>query len=270
MSIKDILNPHCIAVIPARYASTRFHAKMLATVAGKTLIQHTYENALKCPLLSDVFVATDSHEIYDHVKSFGGKAAMTSIECENGTQRLAEFYKNTYVNQNKSCDIIVNIQGDEPLVAPSAIEAIIRLLIDDSSSVMGTAVTPLFSYEEANKSSIVKCIFDQKGYALYFSRALIPGQKEVFNLKRTTYYKHLGIYSYRPEFLLNYSTLASTPLQQIEDLEQLKVLEHGFRIKTAIVSEEGVGVDTPEDLNTLEKLLCKQNTSLLQEGSAPP
>lgn len=257
----------CIGLIPARYASIRFPGKSLALILGKTLIQRTYENALLCPLLNDVVVATDDLRIFQHVEGFGGKVVMTSPDCTNGTERLEEAYRKHYYGQQ--IDLIVNIQGDEPCVDPSVVRAIIEILKSDPAAAMSTAVVKIDSIEEASNSSVVKCVIDPCGNAVYFSRSLIPGNKTGKYHPSISYYKHLGIYCYRPEFLLKYATLKATSLQLTEDLEQLKVLEHGYRIKAAIVESCSVGVDIPEDIYKIEKILCKQNTSSSLAESVP-
>lgn len=257
--------PQVLGMIPARYSSSRFPGKMLAPILNKTLIQHSYENALKCTLFDHIVIATDHMEIFDHVISFGAHAIMTSPSCPTGTDRLAEAIASH--PHLKEYPLVINIQGDEPCIDPRAMEGIIKILIDDPSAVMSTAVVPIRSEEEALDSSIVKCVFDKQGNALYFSRALLPSNHQGFYQSKILHYKHLGIYGFRQEFLMTYRQLPATPLQQAEDLEQLKVLEHGYRIKVAIVDDSSIGVNYPEDITKVEKLLCKQNTSLSQAGS---
>jgi len=245
-----------IGIIPARYQSQRFPGKPLAKIHDKTLIQHTYLNARRVKGIDHLIIATDDKRIFDHAKSFDADVVMTSPDCPTGSDRLAEVVK-TDARFIKS-SIVVNIQGDEPIVDPKAIEAIIQKLKDDKDAVMSTAATRLIE-EEALSSSVVKVVCDINGRALYFSRSLIPGS---LKKKEFPYLKHLGLYAYRREFLLKYSTLSPTPLQIHEDLEQLKVLEHGYSIQVAIVKEGGIGVDLPEDIQKVEKRLWQQNTSL--------
>lgn len=247
-----------VAIIPARYGSTRFPGKILATIRGKSLIQRTYENAARCSLLDDILIATDDERIYDHIISFGGKAVMTPTNCATGSDRLAFVVDQSPSLQKAS--IIVNIQGDEPCVEPSVTEQIIKILQNDSSAVMSTAVVPIETEEEAANPGDVKCVLDLHGNVLYFSRALIPGSFCKTFRSNAIYYKHLGIYAYRPQFLLTYRDLPMTPLQQAEDLEQLKVLEHGYKIKAAVVNSASIGVNTPEDIKKVEQELCKQNS----------
>jgi 3-deoxy-manno-octulosonate cytidylyltransferase (CMP-KDO synthetase) len=252
-----------IAIIPSRYESQRFPGKPLIKIAGKSLIQRTYENALHCKCLDDVIVATDDQRILEHVESFGGKVVMTSENCKTGTDRLVEVLDNT--NLCDEASIILNIQGDEPCLSHQVISDVIALLRNAGEAIMGTAAAPLSSLEEAARPSIVKCVLDKYGNALYFSRALIPSAKTMEKLENSVIYRHLGIYAFRKEFLSRYGELPPTPLQMAEDLEQLKVLEHGYRIKVAIVDDVAIGIDTPEDISKIEKILCKQNTFSSQE-----
>jgi 3-deoxy-manno-octulosonate cytidylyltransferase (CMP-KDO synthetase) len=254
-----------IGIIPARYASTRFPGKLLAPILGKTLIQRTYENAKRCKVLDQVVIATDDQRIFDHVQQFQGQVVMTSDSCLTGTDRLAEAVQR-YPLFSKA-KIIINIQGDEPMLDPTVIQKVVEVLQQDPSADVSTAIIKITSEEEARNPSVTKCVINKRGYALYFSRGLIPSNKMLKYDPEVTYYKHLGIYGYRLDFLLHYAELSPTPLQLAEDLEQLKVLEHGFRIKAAIVECECMDVNTPEDIKKVEQLLCKQNTSSSQAGS---
>lgn len=247
-----------LGIIPARYASTRLPGKLLLPIQGKTLLQRTFENASQVKLLDKLLIATDDTRIYDHVMTFGGHPVMTSPACNNGTDRLAEVL--TAHPEWLGASAIVNIQGDEPLLPPEAIVQAINLLLDDPQASIATLITPLRTEEEANNPSIVKCVKDQQNNALYFSRSLVPSNKNGRFCSASNYYRHIGLYVYRPTFLLHYQTLLSTPLQIEEDLEQLKALEHGYRIKVAVTENAGIGIDTPEDLNKIERWLCRQNT----------
>jgi 3-deoxy-manno-octulosonate cytidylyltransferase (CMP-KDO synthetase) len=249
-----------LGVIPARFQSSRFPGKPLAKILGKTLIQRTYENALACNLLEALVVATDDSRIYDHVLSFGGQAVMTSSACATGSDRIIDAIVEN--SQFDDFDIIVNIQGDEPCIEPDVIAKVIDALITQEISSMSSAVMKIITEEEAFDPSIVKCVFDKDGYALYFSRQLIPAGKTGGFKPHITYYRHLGIYAFKRNFLLKYANLSETPLQKEEDLEQLKVLEHGFKIKLVVVNSASLGVDNPEDIKKVEALLCKQNSFL--------
>lgn len=248
-----------LGIIPARYESSRFPGKPLAKILGKSLIQRTFENASKAKILDQVIVATDDVRIYNHVKEFGGRVVMTSSSCLTGTDRLAEVVRKE--KEFSTFDIVVNIQGDEPTLDPEVIQAVVKILLEDPKADVSTAIIPIQSEQQAINPSVTKCVVDQKGYALYFSRGLIPAGKALKYNPKAVYFKHLGIYGYRRDFLLHYGELLPTPLQLEEDLEQLKVLENGFRIKTAIVNSECMDVNDPEDIKKVEQLLCKQNTS---------
>jgi 3-deoxy-manno-octulosonate cytidylyltransferase (CMP-KDO synthetase) len=256
-------------MIPARYGSGRFEGKPLAPIAGTTLLQRTYESALKCQSFDSLIVATDDKRIFDHVKNFRGEVVMTSTQCATGTDRVIEALKN--FPRHSDQDIVVIVQGDVPCIEAEVIQQVIDILKYDSLAVASTAVIPLISEEEAYNPSVVKCVVDRQQNALYFSRALIPhGHKGKFNPK-IPYYHHVGLYAYRYDFLMNHlASLPQTPLQLAEDLEQLKVLENGYRMKVAIVNSHSIGVDTPEDIKKVEELLCKkQNTFSSQAASVP-
>jgi 3-deoxy-manno-octulosonate cytidylyltransferase (CMP-KDO synthetase) len=249
-----------IAIIPARYGSTRFPGKPLALIQGKTLIQRTYENTKKCSLLDELVVATDDQRIYDHVKEFGGNVVMTPIDCPTGSDRLAFVLQQNPAWQK--AELIVNIQGDDPCLDPEVTQKIIEVLRHDSEAVMSTAIVKIDSEEDILNPNVVKCVIDLQGNALYFSRSLIPGNFSMHVKKSVTYYKHIGTYAYRPQFLLQYVNLSMTPLQIAEDLEQLKVLEHGYKIKAAVVNRDCPGVNVPEDIKKVEQELCRQNSYL--------
>lgn len=244
-----------IGLIPARYASTRYPGKMLVQIFGKSLIQRTYENAARCSLLNRLIVLTDDLRIRDEVHRFGGEVVMTSPHCATGSDRLAEALPHLGLREE---DVVINVQGDEPCVPPDVIEAVGRLLHLQTQAVMGTAAFPIGSEADRSDPSIVKCVVDCKGEALYFSRAPLRSA-----------YGHIGIYSYRPAFLSHYPKLPPTPLQLAEDLEQLKVLEHGYSIAVALVDQPVVGVNTPEDLKRIERILCSQSSSLSRVESSP-
>lgn len=244
-------NYNIVAIIPARLDSKRFPRKMLVDIRGKSLIQRTYENALLSKKPDAFIVATDSQEIYDHVKSFGGKVVMTSPSCLNGTERAAEVI--SHAPQFAQAKIVVNIQGDEPDLAATTIDSVIEALEKDDEAQVSTACARITHAEDAFDPSIVKCVLNQKGQALYFSRALIPCGKTAAFKSDLIYYKHFGIYCYRKDFLLLFNRLPPTPLQLAEDLEQLKILEHGYAIHVVEVECDSIGIDTPQDLSNFLK-----------------
>jgi 3-deoxy-manno-octulosonate cytidylyltransferase (CMP-KDO synthetase) len=245
-----------IAIIPARIGSTRFPAKMLASIMGKSLIQRTFEAVRSCQLLDDIFIATDDTGLYEHIKGFGGKALMTSIACPTGTDRLIDALQKH--PEETACDYILNVQGDEPCISAKTIEMTLRALIDNPSEVMSTAAVKLSDPHEIINPSCVKCVMDVQGHALYFSRSPIPGMKPK-GTNAPHYFKHLGIYAFEKNFLFEYGRLPQTPLQLVEDLEQLRVIESGYKIKVAIVDQITPTVDDPEDIQRVTEWLCSQN-----------
>lgn len=245
-----------VGIIPARFASTRFPGKPLADIAGKPMIQHVYERCLLAKSLSEVKVATDDPRIFDTVVRFGGKAVMTSANHSTGTDRLAEVAAGL-----PDIQIIVNIQGDEPLISPDAIDAVTAPLLEDATIPMSSVMSPLPDAERAADANIVKVVTDLAGFALYFSRAPIPFPREGIK-GASPWKKHIGLYVYRRDFLLKLTTLAPTPLEKLEKLEQLRVLENGYRIKMVErADDDSIGVDKPEDLErvrmVLEQQICK-------------
>ena len=238
-----------LCVIPARYASTRLPGKPLALIAGKPMIQHVYERACHAVMPQEVVVATDSKIVADAVKEFGGKVMMTSPDHPSGTDRLAEV-----ALSYPDIDVIVNVQGDEPMIPPEVIDRLAQAFADDKDLNMATLKT-LMGEEEYNNPNAVKVVTDQNGYALYFSRSLLPyprNRKADFKV-----YKHVGIYAYRRSFLLSYAAYEPTPLEQIEGLEQLRVLENGQRIKVLESKFQGIGIDTQEDLDAINALFTR-------------
>ena len=238
-----------LCVIPARYASTRLPGKPLALIAGKPMIQHVYERACHAVMPQEVVVATDSKIVADAVKEFGGKVMMTSPDHPSGTDRLAEV-----ALSYPDIDVIVNVQGDEPMIPPEVIDRLAQAFADDKDLNMATLKT-LMGEEDYNNPNAVKVVTDQNGYALYFSRSLLPyprNRKANFKV-----YKHVGIYAYRRSFLLSYAAYEPTPLEQIEGLEQLRVLENGQRIKVLESKFQGIGIDTQEDLDAINALFTR-------------
>ncbi|MDI6728426.1 MAG: 3-deoxy-manno-octulosonate cytidylyltransferase [Thermodesulfovibrionales bacterium] len=253
-----------IVIIPSRYASSRFPGKPLCLLAGKPMIRHVYERAREARLVQDVFVATDNKLIYETVEGFGGKAIMTSEAHPSGTDRIAEAVEKLQATgyMLRAADIIVNVQGDEPMIYPQMIDDVISLM-DDERASMGTLAKRIEEEEEIFDPNIVKVVFNAEGFALYFSRSPIPFHRDEWkDLKHLTIhgsrlvvFKHIGIYAYRKDVLLSLSKLPSTRLEEIEKLEQLRALENGFRIKVKETEFETIGIDTPMDLERVERCL---------------
>jgi 3-deoxy-manno-octulosonate cytidylyltransferase (CMP-KDO synthetase) len=238
-----------VGIIPARLAAVRLPRKPLLDILGKPMIQWVWENAKRAKTLSEVMVATPDEEIAEVVRAFGGIAVMTSPKHRSGSERLAE------VAQTLTANIIINIQGDEPLMPPENIDAVARPLIEDPALPMSSLMCPA-TEEEADKPTVVKVVVDRTGNALYFSRAHIPYPRDPS--ASTVVYKHLGIYAYRREFLLHYAAMEPTPLEQMEMLEQLRVLENGYRIRMVQVEQTSIGVDTEEDLHRVRGILAQR------------
>jgi 3-deoxy-manno-octulosonate cytidylyltransferase (CMP-KDO synthetase) len=238
-----------IGVIPARYSSTRLEGKPLKDICGKPMVQYVYEAAMKAHLLDQVYVATEDQRIVDAVEKFGGLARMTSPNHNTGTDRIAE------VAAGIDADIVVNIQGDEPLLIPSMIDEVVQPLLDEPDLPMSTLCVPILEEEKLNIPHVVKVVFDLKGYALYFSRSLIPYPRKKDNFQA---YEHLGIYAYRKNFLMTYVRIPQTRLEINESLEQLRVLESGYRMKVAITAHpyDGLSVDTLEDLEKVRQIIA--------------
>lgn len=238
-----------IAVIPARYASVRFPGKPLALIAGKPMVQHVYERCLESGSFARVFVATDDSRIADAVRGFGGDVAMTSPDCPSGTDRVAEVARAI-----PHADVLLNVQGDEPLIPPEALREL-AAAFDDPDVQMATLVRPLEDAERANPN-VVKAVLAQNGDALYFSRADLPFDRDAQQGRpeaAAPRYGHLGLYGYRRQTLFKLASLPPTPLELSEKLEQLRALEHGIRIRCRLTSYISIGVDTPEDLVRAEE-----------------
>lgn len=237
-----------IAVIPARYNSTRFPGKLMEILGNKTVITTTYQNVVQTGLFDEVFVATDSEIIFDEISENGGKAVMTG-EHETGSDRIAEAV------QNIDCDIVINIQGDEPFLKKEPLKQLIDVFSNDDTKEISLASLKIELKEskEIQNPNNVKVITDNNGFALYFSRSVIPFLRDQdFDVK---YYKHIGVYAFRKEALLEFSKLPMLPLETSEKLEQLRYLEYGKRIKMIETDFIGVGIDTPEDLEKAKKLI---------------
>jgi 3-deoxy-manno-octulosonate cytidylyltransferase (CMP-KDO synthetase) len=249
MNRRDAESQRTVGIIPARLAATRLPDKPLAIIAGKTMIQRVWERAKDAPSLSEVLVATPDRAIFDAVAAFGGRAVMTSDRHRSGTDRLAEAARNL------DADIIVNIQGDEPLIDPSAIECAVRPLLEDPELPMSSLMCPC-PLEERDNPATVKVVTDQAGNALYFSRSRIPFPRT--EEAGAEVMQHIGLYAYRRGFLLTFAGLSPTPLERTESLEQLRAVEHGYRIRMARVEYAPLSVDTPEDLARVTAILAHQ------------
>lgn len=243
------MKPRIVGIIPARYASSRFPGKALAELGGKPMVQHVAERAARATLLDEVLVATDDARIAEAVRRFGGKACMTSPAHPSGTDRIAE------VVRELACDLVVNIQGDEPLIEPAVIDLAARPLAEDPSIGMGTLARPMGVAEAADPAK-VKVVVDGRGFALYFSRSRIPFiRDDAPPPSERPYLLHIGLYVYRRETLLQLAALPPTPLEERERLEQLRALEHGVRIRVAITEHQSFGVDTPADLERVRRMM---------------
>ena len=227
-------------MIPARLDSTRFPAKVLADLWGKPIIQHVYERARKAKRLDEVLIATDDEKIFDTAKKFGAEVVMTSKKHLTGTDRVSEAVK------KNNAEIVINIQADVPLISPLMIDRVAEVLLDDSTLVMATLMKKIEKKEEFYNPNVVKVVIDKQGFALYFSRSPIPYLKDNF-----VSYKHIGVYGYRKDFLLTFVQLPRSPLEKIENLEQLRVLENGYKIKMIETDYELIEVDTKEDLRNI-------------------
>lgn len=252
-----------VAIIPARYSSTRLPGKLLLDIAGKPLILHTLERAGLARTVSKVLVATDDERIFEVVERSGGEAVMTSPDHRSGSDRIAEVAEGL-----SSGTVIVNVQGDEPLISPDTIDKAVNALLSDVTTDIATTSEPMVEMDEIKNGNIVKVVTNSDGFAIYFSRSPVPyprqamqsnnGSAEAFHggadlLK--TFRKHTGLYVYRREYLLKFTKLPPSPLEQIEMLEQLRALENGARIKVVHVGERSIGVDTQEDLERVRRLV---------------
>lgn len=244
-----------IAIIPARYASTRFPGKPLAMLGGKTVIQRVYEQATA--VLGEAYVATDDERIYKAVEAFGGKAVMTRNDHKSGTDRIEE----AATKINTDADVIINVQGDEPFIQASQIETLMHLF-DDSTTQIGTLGKHFETMEAIENPNSPKIVTDNRGFALYFSRSVIPyirGKERNEWFGEYPFLKHLGIYAYRREVLAEVTKLPQSSLEKAESLEQLRWLQNGYRIRVGLTNIETVGIDTPEDLARAEEFLKSRN-----------
>ena len=240
-----------IAIIPARYASTRFPGKPLAVLGGKTVIQRVYEQV--CSVLDEVYVATDDQRIFQCVEGFGGRAVMTRTDHKSGTDRIQEAVEKI----GTDADVIINVQGDEPFIQPSQVETLMHLF-DAPETQIGTLGKPFESLEAVENPNSPKIVTDVRGFALYFSRSVIP---YIRGVERTDWFgqypflKHLGIYAYRRDVLAEVTQLPQSSLEKAESLEQLRWLQNGYRIRVGLTDVETIGIDTPEDLHRAEQFL---------------
>ena len=267
-----------LVVIPARYGSTRFPGKPLAMLQGKPVIQHVYEQATRAKRADEVVIATDDERIIASTARFGGRAMMTSPTARSGTDRVAE------VARARTAAVVVNVQGDEPLVHAEMIDQLVRFLEAHQAVPMASLMTRWKSADDLNNPNMVKVVVDRDGFALYFSRAPIPHVRDpqvrsrleaqgsrqkplppASSLQPPASYKHLGIYGYQRPFLLQFPSLEPTPLEQSEQLEQLRALEHGYKIKLLETVHDTIGVDTPDDLAKVEALLARSSGTLKVE-----
>ncbi len=234
-----------LGVIPARFASSRFPGKALASLAGKSILQHVFERAAASRYLTRLIVATDDDRIAGEARRFGAEVRLTRSDHRSGTDRVAE------VASCESAELVVNIQGDEPLIDPAAIDAAALALLDDEDAPMGTLKKRIQDASEVKNPNVVKVVTDLRGNAVYFSRSPIPYRR---GEETTDHFKHVGLYVYRRDFLLGYSDLPVGPLEQAEKLEQLRAVENGYPIRVVETEYESLGVDTPEDLEKVSRL----------------
>lgn len=238
--------PLVLAIIPARYASTRFPGKPLALLNGKEIILHVAARALRCKTVNDAVVATDDQRIFDVVVKGGFKAVMTKPDHPCGTDRIAE------VAEKSDAGIIVNIQGDEPMIDTVSVDRAVQALLDDPALDVATLAVPITHDGEFENPNAVKVVMDNMGNALYFSRAAIPYNRGT--VEKSPRHKHLGLYVYRKAFLLKFSQMEPGILEQTEQLEQLRILQHGVNIRVIVTGKDSIGIDTPEDLKRAEAL----------------
>jgi 3-deoxy-manno-octulosonate cytidylyltransferase (CMP-KDO synthetase) len=251
-------------VIPARYASTRLPGKPLQEILGKPMIQRVYENASRSRRLEALVVATDDERILRAVGAFGGRAALTSKDHNTGTDRVAE------VARGLDCEIVVNIQGDEPFVHPGMIDEIVEPLLEDPELPMCTCMHRILDPRDFDNPNVVKAVVDLAGEALYFSRSLIPyPRKSERGSEGHRVFEHIGLYAYRRDFLFKYAALPQTPLEKLESLEQLRVLEHGYRLRVVETRQPYVAlsVDTPEDLQRARELARELAGKMEEKGA---
>ena len=254
--VRLFVPPSAVAVIPARFHSTRLPGKALADIAGRAMIEHVYRRAAAASSIARVIVATDDRRIVDAVERFGGEARLTSPSHESGTDRLAE------VAASLDCALIVNVQGDEPLLVPETIDAAVEPLAANPSIEMSTLRRKIVDFSEHTNPNVTKVVVDAEGFALYFSRAPIPYTRAGQPAQQgAAAWAHIGLYVYRRQTLLRLAALPPMALERAEALEQLRALEHGIRIKAVKTAYQTIGVDTPEDLERVRALLAQTITT---------
>ena len=245
-----------VGVIPARWASSRFEGKVLADILGKPMLQYVWERAQGALLLDDIIIACDDERVAARARGFGAKAVMTSKDHPSGTDRIVEVINPLDVK------IVVNIQADEPLLHPSMIDQVVRPLLEDRSISVSTLIKRIRDPQEINDPNVVKVVVDENDFALYFSRAVIPYRAVNSEIAEPLYYKHIGLYAYTKDFLFIYRNLAPSSLEKVEKLEQLRILEDGFKIKTTETKLDTIGVDTAEDLERVKRKLLQGEKNL--------
>ena len=234
-------------IIPARYSSRRLNAKPLIEVCNKPIIQWVWEKAKLVKSADMVIIATDNQEIYDKAKSFGAEVEMTSDKHQSGSDRIVEV-----VQKYPEISYVVNLQGEEPMINPDSIEEVIKLIKDNENTDIATLVSLIKADEDLEDPNMVKCVFDKDGYALYFSRSKIPYER---NYDITSFYKHIGLYAYKRDSLFKMSEMEQADIEKAESLEQLRALYNGMKIKTSVIEDSSIGIDTIEDLKAFKKLV---------------
>ena len=241
-----------VGIIPARYSSTRFEAKVLADILGKPMIQHVWERAGQSLLLDDLIIACDDERVASAAKEFGAKVVLTAKGHVSGTDRIAEVVNPLDVK------IVINIQGDEPLIHPSMIDSVASCILENENIYMATVAKKIEGSALINDPQVVKVVVDKNSFALYFSRAAIPFHARNSKVKSPVYYKHIGLYGYTKDFLFTFKNLKASSLEKAENLEQLRVLEEGYKIKVIETKYDTIGVDTAEDLEKVKDYLKKE------------
>ncbi len=241
-----------VGVIPARYSSTRFEAKVLVDIMGKPMIQWVWERAKQVKILDELIIACDDERVAEVARGFGAQVVMTAKGHTSGTDRIAEVVNPIEVK------VVVNIQGDEPLVHPTMIDSVARAILSDSSISVATIIRKIENLQDISDPHVVKVVKDKNDFALYFSRSPIPFHARNSDITAPVYYKHIGLYGYSKDFLFTYKNMASSNLERTEKLEQLRVLEDGYKIKVIETKYDTIGVDTPEDLEKVKEYLMKE------------